>query len=118
MLYSSLNNISLDTKLESTNSISDKVKLTINSLKIKLIKWEDNVFYIVNGDDEKTFSHSLHILKYNPTTNRLEHLHNVTMFEYSKDYEKQINHTFAWKQNGQHIYFFEKKGLEPVKNKS
>jgi len=38
MLYSSLNNLSIDTKLESTNSISSQSRLSLQTIRIKLIK--------------------------------------------------------------------------------
>jgi len=38
MLYSSLNNLSIDTKLESTNQISVKNKLNLQTIQMKLVK--------------------------------------------------------------------------------
>jgi len=38
MLYSSLNNLSIDTKLESINQISVKNKLNLQTIQMKLVK--------------------------------------------------------------------------------
>ena len=69
MLYCSLNNLSIDKKIESLNSITSMESLSPSTIRIKLIKLNENVFYVVNGDNSQTKAHELHILNYNETTN-------------------------------------------------
>ena len=80
MLYSSLNNISIDPQKETTNAISD-AKLEPSTIRIELLRVNNTIFYIINGDNADDGHHSLIIMKYNEETNSLNSIFEIVLFE-------------------------------------
>ncbi len=71
------------------------------TIRIKLVKIDKIVFYVVTGDNEETKNHELHVLKFNEQKNRLEKTYARTLFEQNKNHEEfEVAHTNVWKQNG------------------
>ena len=107
MLYSSLNNISIDTQQETVNAITENKKLEPATLRVELIKVNTTIFYVINGDNADNGEHSLIVMKYNIDTNSINSIFECVLFEGNK--AQQVAHNNVWKQNGQYVYYFEKR---------